>query len=54
MRRYHLKIGEFMDNTYESIITGLTEAIDDVKNGEKKLERNAVCVESSNENDEEE
>lgn len=42
-----------MDNTFESIITGLTEAIDDVKNGEKKHERNAVCVESSNENDEE-
>ena len=34
-----------MDNTYESIITGLTEAIDDASSGEKKLKRNVVHIE---------
>ena len=34
-----------MGNVYNSIITGLTEAIDDAKSDEKKLERNAVYVE---------
>lgn len=35
-----------MGNVYNSIITGLTEAIDDAKSDEKKLERNVVYVET--------
>ena len=35
-----------MDNVFESIIFGLTEAIEDAKSGKKKLERNVVYVES--------
>lgn len=34
-----------MSNVYDSIITGLTEAIEDVKSGKKKLKRNVVYVE---------
>lgn len=43
-----------MDNIYESIIFGLTEAIDDVNSGETKLKRNVVYVGTSKENGEEE
>ena len=34
-----------MSSVYESIISGLTEAIDDAKSNEKKLKRNVVHVE---------
>ena len=34
-----------MSNVYESIISGLTEAIEDAKSGEKKLNRNIVHIE---------
>lgn len=34
-----------MSNVYESIITGLNEAIEDAKSSEKKLKRNVVHVE---------
>ena len=34
-----------MGNVYESIISGLKEAIEDAKSGEKKLNRNIVHIE---------
>ena len=34
-----------MSNVYESIITGLNEAIEDTNRSEKKLKRNVVHVE---------
>ena len=34
-----------MSNVYESIMAGLTEAIEDAKSSEKKLKRNVVHVE---------
>ena len=34
-----------MGNVYESIISGLKEAIEDAKSGEKKLKRNIVHIE---------
>ena len=33
-----------MSKIYESIITGLTEAVEDAKSAEKKLKRNTVTI----------
>ena len=33
-----------MSNVYNSIMTGLTEAVEDAKSKEKKLNRRVVCV----------
>lgn len=34
-----------MESVYKSIMAGLSEAVEDVKSGEKKLQRNTISIE---------